>query len=229
MTEYDTRAFKSFVRYLDNQEISITVPNHGDTFKLGAADIQIIGPVRPSDNPNDMSIVMKITYGETSFLFTGDAERSLEQDILEAGYDISATVLKVGHHGSGTSTTYPFLREIMPTYAVISCGRDNQYGHPHENMLSRLRDADVKLYRTDMQGTITFVSDGANISITTERNADAQTNPTQQAVDEDHYTGNANSRRFHRPSCSGLPADRNRVMLDTRKEAISEGFEPCGT
>ena len=116
VTEYDSRAFNSFVRYLDEQDVSITVPRHGDTFKLGSADVLIVGPVSEYRNQNDMSLVMLITYGDTSFLFTGDAERPSELDILDEGYDISATVLKVGHHGSDTSTTYPFLREIMPQY-----------------------------------------------------------------------------------------------------------------
>ena len=111
---------------------------------------------------------MKIIYGDTSFLFTGDAEREEEQEILNAGYDLSTTVLKVGHHGSKNSTTYPFLREIMPQYAVISVG-DNSYGHPTEDTLSRLRDADVKVYRTDMQGDIIATSDGKTVTITTKK------------------------------------------------------------
>jgi len=137
-------------------------------------------------------------------------------------------VLKVGHHGSDTSTTYPFLREIMPQYAVISCGTDNPYGHPHENTLSRLRDADVTVYRTDLQGTITCTSDGKSVSFSVERNAEVKTNPTDKAVEADYYIGNSNSRKFHRPDCSGLPSEKNRVILDTREAAIEGGFESCG-
>jgi len=228
VSEYDSRAFNNFVKYLGKQGKTITVPNHGDTFRLGGADAVIVGPVYKSDEPNNTSIVIKIVYGSTSFLFTGDAERESEQAILEEGYDISATVLKVGHHGSDTSTTYPFLREIMPQYAVVSCGDGNSYGHPHENTLSRLRDADVVLYRTDMQGTITCRSDGKAISIEVERNADALTNPTKPSTDEDYYMGNVNTLKFHRPNCSGLPAEENRVSLNTREAAISAGYEPCG-
>jgi len=114
-------------------------------------------------------------YGDTSFLFTGDAEREEEQDILDAGYTLKSTVLKVGHHGSDTSTSYPFLREIMPEYAVISVGTGNSYGHPTEDTLSRLRDADVKVYRTDMQGDIICTSDGTNVTFETKKNADADT------------------------------------------------------
>ena len=228
VTEYDSRAFNSFVRYLGEQGVSITVPSAGDTFKLGSADVLIVGPVNQYRNPNNTSIVLKIIYGETSFIFTGDAERESEQDILEAGFDISATVLKVGHHGSDTSTTYPFLREIMPLYAVIPCAANNRYGHPDENTLSRLRDADVTVYRTDMQGTITCTSDGRTVSFTVERNAGATTNPTQPSapVGFEYYIGNVNSRRLHSPVCNNLPNESNRVYFDTLEEALAEGYEP---
>ena len=177
VTEYDTRAFASFVRYLDNQGVSLTIPKPGDTFMLGSATVDILAPVQTYASPNNSSIVLRISHGANRFLFTGDAEREAEADILEQAYDLSATVLHVGHHGSDTSTTYPFLREIMPTYAVISCGTGNSYGHPHENLLSRLRDADVTLYRTDLQGDIVCVSDGKTVAFTTARNGDIQTNP----------------------------------------------------
>jgi len=232
VTEFDSRAFGSFLRYLGNQDVSITVPTHGDTFMLGSADVEILGPVNTTDsNHNNLSIVLMITYGETSFLFTGDAEREAEQGILEAGYGLSATVLKVGHHGSNSSTTYPFLYEIMPKYAVISCGRNNQYGHPHDDLLSRLRDAEVTVYRTDMQGTITAVSDGVNVTFSTERNVNAETNPTQTSTEpvvEEYYIGNTKSLKFHRPSCSGLPSEQNSVILETRDDAVNGGYEPCG-
>ena len=227
--EYESRAFGNFVRYLDVRGASITVPNHGDNFMFGSAEVTVVGPINPSDNPNNTSIVLKVTHGDISFLFSGDAERQLEEDIVEAGHDISATVLKVGHHGSDTSTTYPFLREVMPSYAVISCASGNIYGHPEEDLLSRLRDADVTLYRTDMQGTIAFVSDRSSVSITTGRNFDIQTNPTQSIIAEDYYIGNINSKRLHRPSCSGLPQEQNRILFDTWDEAANDGYLPCGT
>jgi competence protein ComEC len=232
VTGFDTRAFESFVRHLGDQGVEITIPTPGEVFPLGSATVKILGPltITPGDQ-NNSSIVLKVTHGEVSFLFTGDAERKAEQELLDAGYDLSATVLKVGHHGSDTSTTYPFLREIMPEYAVISCGHGNSYGHPHDNLLSRLRDADVTLYRTDMQGTVTFISDGRTVRVMTGRNAGAQTNPTEPsgaAVGEEYYIGNINSLKFHRPTCSGLPAEQNRVTLETRDGAVAEGFDACG-
>ena len=226
---FDSKAFDNFVKYLGEQNVSVTVPEPGDTFCLGSADVQIVGPIKASNEPNNTSVVIRITYGDTSFLFTGDAERTEEQDILEAGYDLSATVLKVGHHGSDTSTTYPFLREIMPRYAIISCGEGNSYGHPNDDLLSRLRDADVIVYRTDMQGTITCTSDGNTVTFSTERNPNAQTNPTEPSARPDYYIGNINTKKFHLPTCSGLPIEKNRTFFDSREDAINAGYSPCGT
>lgn len=176
VTSYDSKAFENFVNALEKQSTSITVPSAGDTFALGSAEVTIIGPVKPDEEePNNMSIVLRIVYGDTSFLFTGDAEREEEQDILAAGYDLESTVLKVGHHGSDTSTSYPFLYAIDPEYGVISVGEGNSYGHPTDDTLSRLRDSDVKVFRTDMQGTIICTSNGKELSFTTERNQDADT------------------------------------------------------
>lgn len=172
VTSGTTKTFQSFVKYLKKQGKSITVPKAGDEFSLGGAQVRILGPTDPQAEGNNSSIVLKVTFGDTSFLFTGDAEREEEQELLESGYDLESTVLKVGHHGSDTSTSYLFLRTVNPQYAVISVGADNTYGHPTEAVLSRLRDADVKTYRTDLQGTITAVSDGKKVTFQTERNAE---------------------------------------------------------
>jgi competence protein ComEC len=178
VTKFDSRAFGNFVKYLGEQGVSITVPEPGYTFELGGASVEVVGPITESAEPNNTSIVLRVVYGDTSFLFTGDAERAEEADILETGFDLRSTVLKVGHHGGDTSTTYPFLREVMPEYAVISVGANNSYGHPHENTLSRLRDAEAMVYRTDLQSTITCVSDGKTVSFQTETSNAVPTNPT---------------------------------------------------
>lgn len=175
VTSYDSKAFSNFASYLAKHNVPITVPSAGDSFTLGSTSVTVLGPVTSSDKLNNTSIVLRVVYGDTSFLFTGDAEREEEQDILSAGYILDSTVLKVGHHGSDSSTSYVWLREIMPEYAVISVGKGNSYGHPTEAVLSRLRDADVKTYRTDMQGDVICVSDGKAVSFTVGRNADADT------------------------------------------------------
>ena len=171
VTEYDSKVFQSFKKYLAEQDTELTVPETGDTYALGSAQEQVLGPVQTEHvtETNNTSIVLKVEYGETSVLFTGDAEREEEQDILEAGFDVACTVLKVGHHGGESSTSYRVLREAAPEYAVISVGEGNQYGHPTEEVLSRLRDADVEVYRTDEMGDIICSSDGKEVSFRTER------------------------------------------------------------
>lgn len=182
VTAYDSDVFETFAARAREKGGGLTVPEPGDTYPLGSAAVTILG-VNGAEDTNNTSIVLRIDYGETSFLFTGDAEREAEQVILDSGLPLSATVLKVGHHGSDTSTSYPFLREIMPQYAVISVGTGNSYGHPTEETLSRLRDADVKVFRTDMQGDIVFTSDGKTVTAQTQRNQNADTlgpvTPTQ--------------------------------------------------
>lgn len=170
-----TETFQSFVKYLAQRGKQITVPTAGETFALGGAQVQILGPLHSAEDSNDNSIVLKLSFGATSFLFTGDAERAEEQDLLNAGVNLQSTVLKVGHHGSDTSTSYPFLRAVAPQYAVISVGTGNSYGHPTEAVLSRLRDAGVTPFRTDLQGEITAVSDGQTVNFSVAKNAAAET------------------------------------------------------
>lgn len=167
-TEYNSDAFVNFKKYSEENGNGITVPSVNDTYTIGSADIKILG-VNSGTDINDTSIVLRIEYGETSFLFTGDATRETEQVILNSGADLESTVLKVGHHGSDTSTSYVWLNEIMPKYAVISAGNGNSYGHPTDAVLSRLSDADVITYRTDLNGNIKAVSDGSKVTFTTDR------------------------------------------------------------
>lgn len=229
VTEYSSKVFQNMVKYLEEQGKSITVPRPGDSFDLGSARVEILGPVREYDDANNTSIVLRIDYGETSFLFTGDMETGAEEDLLDSGADVRATVLKAGHHGSDTSTGYRFLREVMPEYAVIPVGEGNKYGHPSEEVLSRFRDAGAEVYRTDMQGHIIAKSDGKTVSFTTEKEADTATNPTGNSTLQD-YIGNASSKRFHLPDCASAKniQEDKRVEFDSRLQAVLEGYEPCG-
>ena len=245
VTAYDSEAFKDFARYANQNGNGITVPDVGDTYVLGSATIKILG-VNGGSDTNDTSIVLRIDYGQTSFLFTGDAEREAEQAILNTGADLSATVLKVGHHGSDTSTTYPFLREIMPQYAVISVGQDNSYGHPTEDTLSRLRDAEVTVFRTDTQGDVYCVSNGESVTMTVSRNADADvlsgpmqtTKPTEEPTEPPtepvaagtDYAVNTNTGKFHYIYCSSAKKIKSSNRWDftgTRDELIGMGYVPC--
>ncbi len=169
-SESDSKAYRNFKKKVKAQGLEIEHPIDGDVFDFGSSTVQILGPIyEDEDDLNNTSIVLKITYGKTSFLFTGDAERDEELDIIDEGYDLSATVLKVGHHGSESSSSYRFLREVMPKYAIISAGKDNSYGHPHDEPLSRLKDVGAEVYRTDECGDIIAESDGITVKIHTQK------------------------------------------------------------
>ena len=246
VTSYDSKQFSSLVKYTQKQGHDLTVPEVGDSFAFGDAQVQFLSPAMEYSNVNDCSIVVRITHGSNTFLFAGDAEWDAEHDMLSSGYDLSATVLKVGHHGSDTSSSYVFLREVMPKYAVISCGEGNSYGHPTEAVLSRLRDAGTQVFRTDLQGDIICVSDGNELTFAVEKNADyesiwqgadsyvpvlplayeeAEKLDSSAAV----YIGNKKSKKFHYASCSSVKdmKEKNKVELNTREEAIEKGYVPC--
>lgn len=242
-TGADTKSYLNFHRKTQEQGLEIRHPKPGDSFAFGSSTVQVLGPIDENTSErNNTSIVLKVQYGATSFLFTGDAEFDEEHDILEQSYDLSATLLKVSHHGSAGATSYRFLREVMPQYAIISVGKSNSYGHPTEEVLSKLRDADTKVFRTDMQGDIIAASDGQSVTITPSKNPDADTFATKQPLatskpqpdkskpdtnSTGDYIGNRNSKKFHLPTCHTLPAEHNRIYLNSRSEAIQKGFDPC--
>lgn len=168
---YYTNYYEDFLYYADQQDLTVEHPRVGERFLMGDGDVtlRVLGPVAEySLEINNTSLVIMVEYGDNRFLLTGDMERDAELDLINSGADLKADVLKVGHHGSYSSTSYIFLNEVMPAYGVISCGRDNDYGHPHDEPMSRLRDADVTLFRTDEMGTIIAVSDGTDITFTWE-------------------------------------------------------------
>ncbi len=243
VTDYDSKAFKDFKKYADEKGGGIVIPQVGDNYELGSALIRIIG-VNSGEDTNDTSIVLKIEYGDTSFLFTGDAERETEQIILDSGVDIESTVLKVGHHGSTTSTTYPFLREIMPKYAIISAGVGNKYGHPNEETLSRLHDAGAKVFRTDLQGEVVVTSNGKEVTVIVERNENIDTfstekvqnvkpNKSQHEKTENNlqkYVRNKSTMKFHFPECKSAKniSEKNKIVYkENRDEIIKKGYSPC--
>lgn len=167
MTKYTstTKTYRDVISAMKSKGLKATLPVLGNKFNLGQASCTILGPVNPQgEDLNTCSIVIKLTFGSTKFLFTGDAQASNEETMINNKYDLSADVLKVGHHGSHTSTCQQFLDAVNPKYAVISAGKGNDYGHPHKETMDRLRAKGVKVYRTDESGTIICISDGKNIS-----------------------------------------------------------------
>jgi len=160
-----TATYRDVVDTMANKGYKNTLPVVGTTYTLGDATFTIIAPNKSySKDTNNSSIGIKLTHGDNTFLFTGDAEDKAEDDILSNGIDISADVYQVPLHGSNTASSQDFLDTVQPTYAVISCGEDNSYGHPSSDTLSRLREMGVQVFRTDEQGTIIATSDGKTIT-----------------------------------------------------------------
>ena len=143
VTESSTKCFNEFVKYTQQQGLQLEVPSVGTVWPLGSATVTLLGPVTQYSETNNTSLVLRIDYGSTSFLLTGDMENTAETDLVNSGVNLRADVLQVGHHGSSASTGYLFLNSVLPEMAVISCGVNYKYGPPHEEPLSILRDAGV--------------------------------------------------------------------------------------
>lgn len=200
---------------------------------------------------NNSSVMVMLTYGSRKFLFTGDAENGEENTITA---DIDCDVLKVGHHGSSTSTSRAFLTAASPEYAVISCGMGNSYGHPHIETLDRLKGAGVKVYRTDLQGDIIMTCDGENITVNAEPSEAGgassgesksettksttttkitNTTVTEKPAEENpvsySYVLNTNTMKIHRASCSSVSrmSEENKGYTNDYDGAIAAGYTPC--
>ncbi len=158
--------YKEFLQALQDSEAKVIEAKVGAKYTLGTSEFEILGPVtNDAEDINNMSVVMRLEFGENSFLFTGDAETEEENEILDNGAYLDCDVLKAGHHGSGTSSSKDFLAAITPEMCIVSCGEDNKYGHPHENALKRMKKQTETIYRTDICGDIIVESDGENLSV----------------------------------------------------------------
>ena len=160
-----TATFESVLDSLEAKNIAFQTPSIDSIFKLGNATIDVLYVGTDNSDLNDTSIVLKLTYGNTSILFMGDAEKEVETIIEKK--DISADVLKVGHHGSNTSSSKTFLEKVNPSYAIISVGTGNSYGHPSNTTIQNLENQNIQIYRTDENGTIIMTSDGTDITFQT--------------------------------------------------------------
>ena len=162
-----TQTYKDVMAAVQKKNLSVNHAVSGSHFNMGPVTFSVLAPNSSSySDLNNYSIVLQATYGNESFLFTGDAQNVSEAEILSKGYNIKSDVLKVGHHGSSTSTSADFLKAVTPTYAVIEVGQENSYGHPTKQTLDKLKAAEVTVYRTDQNGIIEIKSDGKDLKVT---------------------------------------------------------------
>lgn len=164
--EPTTATYLNLLAFLNERQISVVEAEAGMVRYLGDAEITILAPVVESEDSNDQSVVCMVRYGKTRFLFMGDAGDAVEGFLFSK--DLHADFLKVSHHGADNATSAAFLRRVSPSVAVISCGRNNVYGHPTSAVLSRLERAGAAIYRTDHDGHIVVTSDGERLQVTTE-------------------------------------------------------------
>jgi competence protein ComEC len=219
----NTKIFEKMLKEIKAKNIKVISAKGGEEI-VDTQDLQflILAPNSDEyDETNEYSIVNRLQYKNTSFLFTGDAEQKSEKEMIKKRMPLKANVLKIGHHGGRTSTTNVFLAQVAPTYAIISAGKDNDYGHPHKEVLERLNKAGVDIFRTDKNGTIQAYSDGNTIRFNCK--------PTEivHKTKSNQYIGNKRSKVYHLPDCSSLPKPKNQIIFKSQQEAEKAGFKPC--
>ena len=236
---HDTKTYQDVLLAVKAKNLKVTAAVGGQEFTLGDAKVEILAPNSANYKElNDYSIVCKISYGKNSFLLTGDAEELSEQEMLRKGYNLKADVLKVGHHGSHSSTSEAFLKAVAPEWAVIPVGQDNDYGHPHQETLQRLAAHRAKVYLTSQAGTIVMTSNGQEIDVQTEQQAPAVVPPvstdSQTYVDANGQRlikGNINKageKIYHLPGMQNYQKTKPEAWFKTEVEARAAGFRRAG-
>lgn len=247
----DTRVYSSLENIIAAKSIPKEQPAVGSSYMLGDATFQILAPSGSSySDANDYSIAIRITDGGTSFLITGDAEAKSEAEICATGLPLESDVYVMGHHGSGTSTSWELLQKAVPEYAVLSCGAGNSYGHPHIESMEKLQSMGIELLRTDKQGTIIASTDGTSISWNVspcndytpgdkdDKPAQAQQNSvsstgaantantgtagTQSDSVGTGYILNTSTKKIHYPNCRSVAQmkEKNKKATTESKEAL---------
>lgn len=256
--DHDTDTYDSFVNAVSSKGLEMQHPAVGTVYNFGTGSFVILAPdsVSASDSNNN-SVAIKLTNGDNSFIFVGDAEADSEAAMCSSGTDLDCDVLVPSHHGSATGTSWDFLQATVPEYAVISCGEGNQYGHPDKDTMDKLESMDIQVFRTDKQGTIVAVSDGTDIEWNQDPcndyspgdQSDSGTQPQSQSTgeessDQSEETPNANQ------TVESTPAQEEQVWISatgskyhnkpdcgnmnpdkatqmSRSEAESKNYEAC--
>ena len=214
--------YERFVDVLLSKDISQKIPELGCIYEIGDFRIKFLSPKEYSQDANDNSLVLTVQFGNIKALFMGDAERSVEAELLKNRKLIDADILKVGHHGSRFASSAAFLNAVSPGVSVIQCGKGNSYGHPHDEALDRLNKV-TTVFRTDKDKTVILKTDGKTV-----RKSSGEEFKNQKNSLEVVYIGNAKSKVFHSEACVNLPSENNRIFFKTREEAVNSGYKVCG-
>jgi competence protein ComEC len=248
---HTTQTFENYLNLIDQKNILFNIAERGQTIDLDPAiKIEVLSPPATlfAGDLNQNSVVLKVTYNKVSFLLAGDAGFQAE-DSMAAGYDLKSTVLKVGHHGSSSSTGTSFLSEVRPEVAVIEVGATNSYGHPTSKTLSALQNTGTKVYRTDLDGNIVITTDGQSYSVSTGKQswsttgtapkstasavawpATAAASTTAATSSQGPFVGSSKSDKYHYTSCSSAEKIKpaNLVTFSSSADARAQGYVPCG-
>lgn len=244
----ETETYAELMDAMNYKSYKATCPNLGDVYTLGSSKITVIGPVDYDGDDNNCSIALKIDYGNTSFILSGDAESDEEAEILSKNSNLKANVYHAGHHGGRTSSSDSWLKEISPEAVVISCGKGNSYGHPHAEALASFKKIGASVYRTDEQGNIVVSSDGETLTWSTspseswvsggeQENNENEVVPIAEEPKEEFvpdnqttYVLNTNTKKFHYSYCSSasdIKAKNRKEVTCTRDEVINMGYQAC--
>lgn len=242
MSEFkkDTYCYKYMMKALEENNVNVVYPDTGDKISFTDTCVGTVLSVNGGDgtDANAASLVLRVTFGDRSFIYMGDAPAAIENEIMTRS-DVASDVYLISHHGSASATGILFAKSVLSAkykYAVISVGKDNDYGHPVANVIRRLETFSDKILRTDEAGTITFVTDGNEITYKTEKTEIKEDNPEQtispapvatQEPTGKSIIGNKNSKVYHNPDCRYLPAEKNRIYFATDAEAEEKGYRAC--
>lgn len=243
---HESDLYNSFMDVVAAKGLEVQHPQVGTTFDFGTGQFTILAPSEiDANDSNANSVAIKLMNGANSFIFTGDAEADSELDMLNSGVDLSCDVLSVGHHGSASSTSWDLLQATVPEYAVISCGIDNQYGHPDADTMDKLSSMEVNVFRTDKQGTVIALSNGTDIVWNMEPcndysagdDSDTGTQTAEPAIEEQQAVEEPQSQaamawlsatgsKYHSiPDCGNMNPDKARQI--SQADAEAQGYEAC--
>lgn len=218
--------FERLVDILIDKNITPSIPEFYSPYEFGKFNVEFISPTVNFEDTNNNSLVTMISYGDIKALFTGDSERPVEAELIyNKSKNLKADILKVGHHGSRNGTSNEFLKAVNPSVAVIQCGKDNSYGHPHKEAIDRLENANIEILRTDEVGSIILRTDGTNIFNASDEIIEVKENESQIEI---IYIGNKKSKVYHSEACPNLPKEQNQILFSSREDAEKAQYSPCG-